>query len=79
MEQHNINTNTYTVINISNVPLSVDPSLKRLFWPKLSHIDEFQLKEDVKQFTKRARLREFFNNLEATTENIEMDLIPDSG
>ena len=53
-----------TMINISNVPLSED-EIKLLsrgfsFFPKPSQIDQFQLREDVKQFFRRLRLREFF-------------------
>ena len=52
------------MVNLSNVNLS--DGEKRLlsrgisFFPRPSRIDKFQLKEDIKSFTRRLRLREFF-------------------
>ena len=53
-----------TVVNVSNVNLSEGENqlLSRglSFCPRPSRIDQFQLKEDIKSFTRRLRLREFF-------------------
>ena len=76
-EEHNVDVNTSTVINVSNVPLS-DSELSILskslsFSPKPSHVDKFQPKEDINQFTRTVRLKEFFDDPDTTTEHIEMD------
>ena len=68
-ERENINMNT--VINISNVPLS-DSEISLLsrglsFCPKPSRINKFQIKEDVQQFSRWLRLREYFHNSDETT------------
>ena len=58
--------NKKTVVNISNVPLSDDETslLSRglSFCPKPLRIALFQLEEDIKQFSRRLRLREIFYN-----------------
>ena len=57
-------SNINTMINISDVPLLDDE--KRLlsrglsFCPRPLRIDKFQLKQDVKYFTRRLRLKELF-------------------
>ena len=76
-EEYNVDVDTSTVINVSNVRFS-DSELSLLskglsFCPKLSQIDKFQLKKDINQFTRRVRLREFFYDQDTTTEHIEMD------
>ena len=61
-------TTTSTVANISNVPLlsaERDLLLRGMsFFPKPSQIDQFQLKEDIQQFFRRLRLKEFFHDVE---------------
>ena len=61
------------VVKISNVPLS-ESEIKLLsrdlsFGLKPSRIDQFQLKEDVKQFSRRLKLKEFFYNQDDTNNN----------
>ena len=73
--EFNEEENQNTVVNISNVPLS-QSEVKLLsrglsFCPKPSNIDQFQLKDDVKQFFRRLRLREFFYDPEDTTTTYE--------
>ena len=57
-------TNNNTVVNISNAPLSKDKhdllSRGLSFCPRPSQIDDFQLREDIQQFFRRLRLKEFF-------------------
>ena len=65
------------MINVSNVQLS-DSELSLLskglsFCPKPSHVDKFQLKEDISQFTRRVKLKDFFHDSDITTEHIEKD------
>ena len=54
------------VINLSNVNLSEDKrrllSRGLTFCPRPSRIDKFQLKQDIRNFTRRLRLREFFHD-----------------
>ena len=61
------------MVNISNVPLSSTEiqllSRGLSFCPKPFNIDQFQLKEDVKHFFRRLRLREFFYDPDDTTIN----------
>ena len=55
-----------TVVNVSNVSLSEGEELLLSrglsFCPRPSRIDQFRLKDDIKDFTRRLRLREFFHD-----------------
>ena len=62
-----------TVINISNVALSRDEEtlLSRglSFCPRPSRIERFHLIDDIKQFSKRLRLREYFYDSDESNDN----------
>ena len=66
--------NHHTVVNISNIPLSNNKKdfLSRglSFFPKPSKIDQFQLEQDIQQFFRRLRLKEFFHKLEGDNDEI---------
>ena len=68
-----------TVINISNVALSKDEEtlLSRglSFCPRPSKIERFRLIDDIKQFSRRLRLREYFYDSD-TNDNNDDDKIP---
>ena len=69
----NEESNKKTMVNISHIPLA-ESEIKLLsrglsVCPKPSQIDQFQFREDVKQFFRRLRLREFFNNQDNIDNN----------
>ena len=67
-------SNVNSVVNVSNVTLSEGEmsllSRGLSFCPKPSRIDQFQLRDDIKRFSRRLRLREFFYDPEEINEDL---------
>lgn len=66
------------VVKFSNTPLSENEmyllSQQLLFDHRPLRIDNFQLREDIRQFSRRLRLRKFFRNLGHTKKENEVNL-----